>query len=88
MLVPRYTYVERKPKETANDRNDRAIRRATAFYKEKLERTGLEVVLLTNDHENRKLAEAEKLNVYTSKGHSFIFSFCSFKSNSKIVSLL
>lgn len=52
------TYVERERGETANDRNDRAIREASHWYAAHLtnEVPELEVVLLTNDRENKKRA--------------------------------
>ncbi|CAD7093571.1 unnamed protein product [Hermetia illucens] len=61
------TYVERKPGETANDRNDRAIRTATKWYDEHLQQSQLNipkakrirVVLLTNDAKNREIAQNE-----------------------------
>lgn len=52
------TYVARRPGETPNDHNDRAIRRAALWYKEHL---GLAVVLLTQDAENRQKAKAQGL---------------------------
>ncbi|GFY68000.1 exosome complex exonuclease RRP44 [Trichonephila inaurata madagascariensis] len=64
----RHTYTERKPGESANDRNDRAIRNAAKWYQEHLKLSGasnLKVVLLTNDKENSKKAEEEGLTVFT-----------------------
>ncbi|GIY42961.1 exosome complex exonuclease RRP44 [Caerostris darwini] len=64
----RQTYTERKPGESANDRNDRAIRNAVKWYQEHLKLShgsNVEVVLLTNDKENSMKAEEEGLNVYT-----------------------
>ncbi|XP_005105731.1 exosome complex exonuclease RRP44 [Aplysia californica] len=60
-----HTYVERKPKESANDRNDRAIRKAVGWYADHLIKAGIEVVLLTNDADNRKQAVAEDLMAFT-----------------------
>lgn len=77
-----HTYVERRPKESANDRNDRAIRTAVAWYAKHLERTGIEVVLLTNDFENRKQAQAEQLMVFTV--HEYIKSM----SNQSLIDCL
>ena len=61
--------MERKPGESTNDRNDRAIRRAAAWYagegracsagKEEEEGGAPRVVLVTDDAENRKRAENE-----------------------------
>lgn len=61
----RDTYVERDPGETANDRNDRAIRVATKWYDEHLKLSnpddvdGIQVVLLTDDKKNREKAQEE-----------------------------
>ncbi|KAH8323642.1 hypothetical protein KR074_008256 [Drosophila pseudoananassae] len=69
------TYADREPDETANDRNDRAIRLATKWYDDHirasqsskdLERTGktaTRVILLTDDAGNRAKAEAEGILV-------------------------
>lgn len=71
----RDTYADREPDETANDRNDRAIRIATKWYDDHirasqsskdLERTGktaTRVILLTDDAGNRAKAEAEGILV-------------------------
>uniref|UniRef100_A0A3B5AX49 Protein DIS3 homolog n=1 Tax=Stegastes partitus TaxID=144197 RepID=A0A3B5AX49_9TELE len=58
----RETFIEREPGESANDRNDRAIRVAAKWYSEHLkpleaETDGLKVVLLTNDQGNKQKAE-------------------------------
>lgn len=60
----RDTYVERQPGETANDRNDRAIRTATAWYEKHLslsvdQKNGIRVILLTDDKQNLEKAQAE-----------------------------
>lgn len=60
----RDTYVEREPGESANDRNDRAIRVATAWYERHLnlstyENRRMHVVLLTDDKKNLEKANAE-----------------------------
>lgn len=65
----RETFIEREPGESANDRNDRAIRVATKWYIEHLkssegETDGLRVVLLTNDLGNKQKAEESGLLVY------------------------
>ncbi|EDV34004.1 uncharacterized protein Dana_GF20740 [Drosophila ananassae] len=69
------TYADREPDETANDRNDRAIRIATKWYDDHirasqsskdLERTGktaTRVILLTDDAGNRAKAEADGILV-------------------------
>lgn len=68
----RETFIEREPGESANDRNDRAIRVAAKWYSEHLKGCGsdggeLRVVLLTNDLGNKQKAEENKLLVYKCK---------------------
>ena len=46
--------------ESPNDRNDRAIRAAAAWYTRRLPR--MRVVLLTNDADNRRKAVAEGID--------------------------
>uniref|UniRef100_A0A1A8PEA2 Exosome complex exonuclease RRP44 n=1 Tax=Nothobranchius pienaari TaxID=704102 RepID=A0A1A8PEA2_9TELE len=58
----RETFIERQPGESANDRNDRAIRVAVKWYSKHLQTLesgpdGLKVVLLTNDQGNKQKAE-------------------------------
>lgn len=65
----RETFIEREPGESANDRNDRAIRAAAKWYSEHLKvfkssSEGLEVVLLTNDQGNKQKAENSGLLVF------------------------
>uniref|UniRef100_A0A8C5GMX7 PIN domain-containing protein n=1 Tax=Gouania willdenowi TaxID=441366 RepID=A0A8C5GMX7_GOUWI len=65
----RETFVEREPGESANDRNDRAIRVAAKWYSQHLntaetQAEGLKVVLLTNDQGNKQKAEEGGLLVY------------------------
>ncbi|EDW83411.1 uncharacterized protein Dwil_GK22331 [Drosophila willistoni] len=69
------TYADREPNESANDRNDRAIRLATKWYDTHLinsqssksfERSGqstTRVILLTDDAGNRSKAESEDILV-------------------------
>ncbi|KAL8570447.1 exosome catalytic subunit dis3 [Nucella lapillus] len=57
------TYMEREPGESANDRNDRAIRAATQWYRQHLR--GVVVVLLTNDMDNKNKALEAGLTAYT-----------------------
>ncbi|XP_067116337.1 exosome complex exonuclease RRP44 [Osmerus mordax] len=61
----RETFIEREPGESANDRNDRAIRVAAQWYGGHLgkapEGAGLKVVLLTNDRGNKEKAEESGL---------------------------
>ena len=73
LLCDRDTYVERQPGETANDRNDRAIRTAALWYKKHLELNQevgdlntVQVVLLTNDRENAN--KAKDLGIATHTG--------------------
>lgn len=68
----RETFIEREPGESANDRNDRAIRVAAQWYREHLkgcqaEGEQLRVVLLTNDLANKQKAEESNLLVYKCK---------------------
>lgn len=65
----RETFIEREPGETANDRNDRAIRVAAKWYSQHLKKfesqtDGLKVVLLTNDQGNKQKAEESGQLVY------------------------
>ncbi|KAI3396685.1 hypothetical protein diail_11793 [Diaporthe ilicicola] len=57
------TYVTRDPGETVNDRNDRAVRKAVAWYGEHLAKTKAKkvptVVMLSNDRDNLRKAKAE-----------------------------
>lgn len=61
------TYVERRAKESSNDWNDRMVRSAVKWYKKHLsvEGEGMDVVLLTDDRENRKLAIQEGIQAFT-----------------------
>lgn len=68
----RETFIEREPGESANDRNDRAIRMASKWYSQHLKTSetgadGLKVVLLTNDQGNKQKAEDNGLLVYKCK---------------------
>jgi exosome complex exonuclease DIS3/RRP44 len=66
----RDTFIEREPGESANDRNDRAIRVAVKWYSHHLdtaESDGLKVVLITNDQGNKEKAEESGLLVYKCK---------------------
>ncbi|XP_013857040.1 exosome complex exonuclease RRP44 [Austrofundulus limnaeus] len=65
----RETFIEREPGESANDRNDRAIREAVKWYNRHLKTLdsgpdGLKVVLLTNDLGNKQKAQEDNLMVY------------------------
>ncbi|XP_075971510.1 exosome complex exonuclease RRP44-like protein Dis3 [Anticarsia gemmatalis] len=68
------TYVERNPGEKQNDRNDRAIRKASAWYESHLSiNTPVgkfpRVVLLTDDENNRKLAQEQGIVCCTVKDY-------------------
>jgi exosome complex exonuclease DIS3/RRP44 len=56
----RDTYTARAPGESPNDRNDRAIRMAASWYKAQLGEA-VQVLLLTNDADNLRKAQAEGL---------------------------
>uniref|UniRef100_A0A673CSV2 Exosome complex exonuclease RRP44 n=1 Tax=Sphaeramia orbicularis TaxID=375764 RepID=A0A673CSV2_9TELE len=63
------TFIEREPGESANDRNDRAIRVAATWYTQHLKTSesaadGLKVVLLTNDQGNKQKAAESGLLVF------------------------
>lgn len=65
----RETFIEREPGESANDRNDKAIRVAAKWYSEHLKKfkstsEGLQVILLTNDQGNKEKAEESGLLVF------------------------
>ena len=53
--VCRDTYVQQEAGESPNDRNDRAIRVAAAWYTARL--PGQKVILLTDDADNRRKAK-------------------------------
>lgn len=65
----RDTYIERDSGESVNDRNDRAIRVATAWYEshlllsqfERRQSERIRIVLLTDDANNRDKAQKEGL---------------------------
>ncbi|TFK48126.1 RNB-domain-containing protein [Heliocybe sulcata] len=59
----RETAIIREDNETPNDRNDRSIRRAAAWYQSHLPATSARVVLLTDDAANRRKAQAEGITV-------------------------
>ncbi|KTG41736.1 hypothetical protein cypCar_00029895, partial [Cyprinus carpio] len=64
----RETFIEREQGESANDRNDRAIRVAAKWYTDHLAKKtnggSLKVVLLTDDRANKEKAEQDGLIVY------------------------
>lgn len=55
-----FTFVDREPQESINDRNDRAIRKACQWYGEHLQPCGIKIVLVTNDHLNRDAADKSR----------------------------
>ena len=67
----RETFIERKEDESANDRNDRAIRIAVNWYNKHLQQgikgheTPPTVILITNDRENRQKAADMGILAYT-----------------------
>ncbi|XP_048708103.1 exosome complex exonuclease RRP44 isoform X2 [Caretta caretta] len=65
----RETYIEQEQGETANDRNDKAIRVAAKWYDEHLKKINneetIQVILLTNDRNNKEKAVEEGLTAYT-----------------------
>lgn len=63
------TYVERNPGESINDRNDRAIRVAAKWYNThlNLDHIKIKTILLTDDAQNRQLAENEGIPTISSK---------------------
>uniref|UniRef100_A0A1A7Y0C5 Exosome complex exonuclease RRP44 n=1 Tax=Iconisemion striatum TaxID=60296 RepID=A0A1A7Y0C5_9TELE len=84
----RETFIERQPGESANDRNDRAIRVAVKWYSEHLKTLesgpdGLKVVLLTNDQGNKQKAEENGMVAY--KFEEYIKSLL---ANPELVDLL
>ena len=56
----RDTFIKQEPGESPNDRNDRAIRVGTAWYKQRLPQ--MKIYLLTNDADNRRKALSEHLD--------------------------
>ncbi|CAL4156656.1 unnamed protein product, partial [Meganyctiphanes norvegica] len=58
-------YVEREEKESANDCNDRAIRVTCWWYKQHFNLVGQNIVLLTNDKDNRDKAREMEVEAYT-----------------------
>ncbi|KAG5262197.1 hypothetical protein AALO_G00293290 [Alosa alosa] len=61
----RETFIEREPGESANDRNDRAIRVAAQWYSKHIPNSAeIKVVMLTNDRLNKEKAEQAGLVVY------------------------
>ncbi|CAA21102.1 exosome 3'-5' exoribonuclease subunit Dis3 [Schizosaccharomyces pombe] len=63
------TFVERLDDESANDRNDRAIRNAASWFASHLASLGIKIVLLTDDRENARLAAEQGIQVSTLKDY-------------------
>ncbi|XP_069746671.1 exosome complex exonuclease RRP44 [Narcine bancroftii] len=64
------TYIEQEQGESANDRNDRAIRVAVKWYHEHLKKSPnsnvqLQVILMTNDRKNKDRAVEDGLIAFT-----------------------
>jgi len=75
LYIFRETYIEREPGEKTNDRNDRAIRVAAKWYNTHLnsDDNNINIVLLTDDVENKTRAVEEGLFVVSSKIYLFLF---------------
>ncbi|OLY77952.1 Exosome complex exonuclease RRP44 [Smittium mucronatum] len=56
------TFIDRLADETPNDRNDRAIRVASLWYKTHLKLFGIDVLLLTEDAGNRDKSKQMEIN--------------------------
>uniref|UniRef100_A0A0K2TTP1 Protein DIS3 homolog n=1 Tax=Lepeophtheirus salmonis TaxID=72036 RepID=A0A0K2TTP1_LEPSM len=64
-------YVARNPGESPNDHNDRSIRRACEWYSEHLRaHKGLEILLLSDDVENRARAAGKNYRVSSLKAYA------------------
>ena len=55
------TYIERNRGESANDRNDRAIRKSAIWYRDCVKHLQIGIVLITDDADNRRKAEESQL---------------------------
>ncbi|KAF2070189.1 hypothetical protein CYY_008494 [Polysphondylium violaceum] len=60
-----YTAINRETGETPNDRNDRAIRHATEWYRSHLHKYNIKIILITNDKENLLKAKSMGLDCQT-----------------------
>ncbi|KAK9849652.1 hypothetical protein WJX84_007532, partial [Apatococcus fuscideae] len=70
----RETYIQAQPAESPNDRNDRAIRVATAWYMKRI--PGKEVILLTADADNRRKAVAEGVRALSVQAYARLRTDC------------
>ncbi|XP_023247144.1 exosome complex exonuclease RRP44 [Copidosoma floridanum] len=61
------TFIERKPRETPNDKNDRAIRAVAKWYNSHLsaQKLDIKVILLTDDEDNKNKAAEDGIPVST-----------------------
>lgn len=76
MVFCRETFIEREPGESANDRNDRAIRAAAHWYSKHIpDSAEIKVVMLTNDRLNKEKAEQTGLLVYRCKSRGVECAF-------------
>ncbi|OMJ22030.1 Exosome complex exonuclease RRP44 [Smittium culicis] len=66
----RDTYIDRLPDESPNDRNDRAIRIASLWYKDHLKSFEINLLLLTEDAGNRE--KAKQMKVQTSRMEDYL----------------
>ena len=72
----RDTYIERKPGEIANDRNDRAIRAVAKWYNNHFssQKINIKVILLSDDEDNKQKANADGIPVASSNRKLLYFS--------------
>merc|ERR1712223_348562 len=63
------TYIERNRGESANDRNDRAIRTAALWYRDHLKPWQIGIVLITDDADNRRKAQEANLKTVSVQGY-------------------
>ena len=57
------------PGESANDRNDRAIRTACAWYVKHLKKHNIDTILLSNDADNRRLSAEMSLKCMSARNY-------------------
>lgn len=74
--------MERNPHEKQNDRNDRAIRRAASWYashlllsKSDIDGKIPKIILLTDDENNRKIAQKEGIVCCTGIANTFDYMY-------------
>eukprot|EP01133_Synstelium_polycarpum_P012635 gene12635-14841_t len=71
----KFTAIERDQGESSNDRNDRAIRTGTEWYRGHLHKLGVKTVLVTNDKEN--LVKAKALGLDGKTVHDLVMEMSS-----------